>query len=471
MSKSIRQTVLPFKLEMMKNEDQLTSLGGLPLLHELYRKLNLPAVISQHIAVKEKGWTESELIESIIALSAAGGEHLSDMDILCADKGYQKVIGKDKLPSAKALERFLKRFHEEERMKPRPETGVAWVPEEGDALKGLGKVRGYLARDLIKKSKLETVTIENDATAVFSQKEECLGTYKGGTGYMPVVGSIAELGIVINDEFRDGNVPPSYGVAAFFEACLSMLPESVKHVRTRLDGAYYQHDLIELLEARKIEFSITGKKQKSILEWIEANPEQAWKPLMKITDQGHKASGREWLEMPWVSADGSQEQMRKRTHRYLITRKTQEQWELYKDKAIEEATLKERYEVIVTNMDWEGDRLIRWHYERGGTIEHVNKQVKSDVAGGVLPCGEFGANAAWWRLQCMTHNLVRALQLHALPEEFSRCRLKKLRLWLINIAGRVIESGRQVILKLTQGHPSFEIYSNARKLIAGLAVP
>ena len=144
--------------------------------------------------------------------------------------------------------------------------------------------------------------------------------------------------------------------------------------------------------------------------------------------------------------------------------------ELYKDNAIEEAALKERYEVIVTNMDWEGDRLIRWHYERGGTIEHVNKQVKSDVAGGMLPCGEFGANAAWWRLQCIAHNLVRALQLHALPEEFSRCRLKKLRLWLINIAGRVIESGRQVILKLTQGHPSFEIYREARRLIACLVV-
>ncbi len=134
-------------------------------------------------------------------------------------------------------------------------------------------------------------------------------------------------------------------------------------------------------------------------------------------------------------------------------------------------TRKDRYELIVTNMDWAGDRLIRWHHERGGTIEHVNKQIKSDLAGGVLPCAAFGANAAWWRIQCIAQNLVRALQLHALPEELSTCRLKKLRLWLFCIAGRVIKTGRQMIVKLCHGHPSFAIYRDARRLIADMAMP
>ncbi len=77
MSSSIRQTVLPFKLDlpagMMRKDDQLTGLGGLPLMHELYHKMKLPAVIGQYVQVKEKRWMESELIESIIALSVACG--------------------------------------------------------------------------------------------------------------------------------------------------------------------------------------------------------------------------------------------------------------------------------------------------------------------------------------------------------------------------------------------------------------
>ena len=131
-------------------------------------------------------------------------------------------------------------------------------------------------------------------------------------------------------------------------------------------------------------------------------------------------------------------------------------------------TEKDRYEVIVTNMGWEGGRLILWHYGRGGAIEQIHDRIKNDLAGGVLPCAEFGANAAWWRLQCLTWNLVRALQLYVLPDDFQNCHLKKLRLWLFNIAGKVVTHARQLILKLSEGHPIFEIYQKARLKIAVL---
>lgn len=107
--------------------------------------------------------------------------------------------------------------------------------------------------------------------------------------------------------------------------------------------------------------------------------------------------------------------------------------------------------MIATNRDWKGDRLIRWHYERGGSIEHVHDRVKNDLAGHVLPCAEFGANAAWWRLQGLAWNIVRAMQLEILPEEFRQCHLKRLRFHLFCIAGRVIRHARDLILKLSGG--------------------
>lgn len=467
MSKKVRQTVLPFKLEMTEKEDQLTSLGGLPLLHELFRKLKLPRVIRRRLKIKTRGWKEWELLEVLVALAAAGGEHMDDMSILQSDKGYQKVIGKKGLPSSKAVERFLKRFHDEGKCR-RPEGVTAWVPAESKALNGLGTISRHIARMLIKASGLETVTIENDATVVFSHKEEALGTYKGGIGYMPVIGSIAELGIVIADEFRDGNVPPAFEIKRFFKECEKALPETVKHIRTRLDGAYYNHDFMKYLEGREIKYTITAEKRNGLMRWIKALPDTAWKPLMKITDRGTVATNREWTEIDWVSANGTRKKMKERTKRYLVTRKVQHQWEMFQERAIEVVKEADRYEAIATNMDWQGDRLIRWHYERGGSIEQMNDRIKNDVAGGTLPCGEFGANAAWWRIQCIALNLIRTLQLHVLPEEFSNCRLKKLRLWIFCIAGKVIETGRQIILKLTHGHPSFEMYRDARIRIARL---
>jgi hypothetical protein len=198
------------------------------------------------------------------------------------------------IPSAKALERFLKLFHDDGQV--HPGEGVAWVPEETEALKGLARINRWFVKCLI---------------------------------------------------------------------------------------------------GHRIEFTVTGRLSSSIMEWIQALPEAEWKPLQMVTKDGMKESGREWAEMPWGSAQGSQADIRERVIRTVITRKKAHQWEMFKDEHVEAAE-KDRYEAIATNRDWEGDRLIRWHYERGGSIEHIHDRVKNDLAGHVLPCAEFGANAAWF---------------------------------------------------------------------------
>ena len=88
-----------------------------------------------------------------------------------------------------------------------------------------------------------------------------------------------------------------------------------------------------------------------------------------------------------------------------------------------------------------------------------------------MPSGEFGANAAWYRINCLAWNLIRILQIETLPESLQTCYLKKLRFWLINIAGKVIETGHQIILKLSGCLETFQIYKKAREKIAALEVP
>jgi len=283
----IAQTVLPFKLEEGNRDDEMTGLAGLPLVYEFIQRSGLRKQIRKHLKLKECGWSESELIETIIMLVAVGGEHLEDVRMLDSDKALQKLLGKRKkhsdlesqeaknamgaIPSAKALERFLKRFHEDNE---RPSEGIAGVPEETEALKGLAKINSWFVGRMIEQQKLKGVTIENDATDVESHKTGVLGVYKGGCGYMPVNGVIAELGLVGTDEFRDGNVTPSYDVISFFKKTLKSLPSSVEHISARLDGAYYNHELIKFMKKEKIEFTITGKLSPSIIEWIKSIPEK-----------------------------------------------------------------------------------------------------------------------------------------------------------------------------------------------------
>ena len=57
-----------------------------------------------------------------------------------------------------------------------------------------------------------------------------------------------------------------------------------------------------------------------------------------------------------------------------------------------------RYKVsgMVTNMDWEGEKLIHWLHKRCGKSEKVHAVMKDELAGGRLPSDDSGKNAAWW---------------------------------------------------------------------------
>ena len=93
---------------------------------------------------------------------------------------------------------------------------------------------------------------------------------------------------------------------------------------------------------------------------------------------------------------------------------------------------------LVTNLDLPGDELVWWSRHRCGKGEEVHGVLKSDLAGGRLPSGLFGANAAWWAISVLAFNLNSAMKRLVLGGQWvSRC-LKTVRFALIALPGRVI---------------------------------
>ena len=108
-----------------------------------------------------------------------------------------------------------------------------------------------------------------------------------------------------------------------------------------------------------------------------------------------------------------------------------------------------RYLAVVTNREGKPVELLRWHWQKAGTIELVHDVSKNELAARVPPCGRFGANAAWFRLSLLTYNVLSAMKSLALPADLSNARPKRLRFSLFTIAGRIISSGGKLILRIT----------------------
>lgn len=106
--------------------------------------------MGKHLRVKERerGYDEATMTESFVILNAVGGECFEDFQRLREDLGLSEMIGHG-IPSPEAARKFLCPFHEEEKMEQarqeRRGEQIAYIPEEGQALAGLGLVN----RDLV----------------------------------------------------------------------------------------------------------------------------------------------------------------------------------------------------------------------------------------------------------------------------------------------------------------------------------
>ena len=141
--------------------------------------------------------------------------------------------------------------------------------------------------------------------------------------------------------------------------------------------------------------------------------------------------------------DGDHQKDRPCVRRYLALRVRKRQGELFADGSMV------KHFAIVTNRESEGLALIRWHREKAGTVEHVQHVLKNELAAEALPSGKFGANAAWFRLNVLTSNLLSALKRLALPGDLSDARPKRLRFLVFNTVGTVIHHARRTLLRLT----------------------
>lgn len=67
-----------------------------------------------------------------------------------------------------------------------------------------------------------------------------INIYKGEKGYMTLVGHMAETGLVIGSEFREGEAAPAVGNLEFLQACKGTVPKGKKIPGMRADSAVYQ---------------------------------------------------------------------------------------------------------------------------------------------------------------------------------------------------------------------------------------
>jgi hypothetical protein len=215
------QGALPYKYEEEKQTSGMTALAGLPVYMDLASVMGLGDSIGKRLHVKIQGWTDEQIVTSLILLNLAGGDCVDDLRILEADEGFCRILRRIELkgltrkerretekrwrkekhrsvPSPSAVFRYLAAFHEDYARKE----GKAVIPPATELLSALERINADFIAAVLKGNPSCLATLDMDATLVATEKKHALFSYKGFKAYQPLNTYWAEQGLILHTEFR-----------------------------------------------------------------------------------------------------------------------------------------------------------------------------------------------------------------------------------------------------------------------------
>jgi len=440
----VGQGILPFVFEAAAQPMDLTARAGLTLVSEAMLALGLEELVGTRLEVRRRrrGFTAFDKLHALVLVQAAGGECIEDARVLAGDAGFLRLVNRP-WPSPDALHEFLLAFHDESEMRNRPAEG-AWIPEENGALQALAEVHREMVHRIVAPTTARRATLDLDATVIESHKREARAHYKGGRGYQPTAVLWAEQDLVVADQYRDGNVPAGMRTPEVARSAVAALPSGVQDRGFRGDSACYDEKLLKYLVREEIAFTISADMTPE-LRRLCTQADREWTLL--------EARPHERVDISEVVFTPGQWPKAASPLRYVALRIGPSQAALFSDSSKHLAVVSNRWELSAED-------LVRWHWEKAGTIELLHDVTKNDLAAGIPPSGKFGVNAAWYRINLLTYNLLTLLRRHALPARFRQARPKRLRYEVFTVPAEIHSHARQLTARL--GVPAL----NAEELIA-----
>jgi hypothetical protein len=403
------QSVLPFKLGI--TEEKLTAHAGLAIFGEFVHSTGVLQEVDKALAPPGSGvgYAPRRFMEPLMLMLHGGGRSLEDLRVIRQDLVLRDLLRMEEMPSSDAVGDWLRR------------------QGGGDGLEGLAAVNRLVVRRALRRDEIGDYTLDIDATQIVAEKEGARQTYKGERGYMPIVGHLAENGLVLGEEFREGNDSPGARNLEFIGQCVSQMPAGKRISFFRSDSAAYQAAVINWCEENGVRYAIGADLDEAVRGLIAAIPESAWQP---------HGEGQVAETVHSMNKTGA-------AFRLVVVRRPT-QGDLFNND-----DLGMRYTVIASNREESAPETVAWYNQRGDTSENRIKELKIGFGMERLPCGDFGANAMYFRIGALSYNLFVLFKLLALSPEWRHHQVQTVRWRLYQAAGRVVRHGRRLMLRVS----------------------
>ncbi len=407
------------------SDEALTAHAGLSLIGDFLQSAGWAGRLRQVFADRDfdTDYGSFRMALAVIGSIRVGGTRLTHLRELAIDPLFLRFARFERLPSERTLSRWLKDISEGYR----------------DRLRELLR---DIAFSTWAHGNLRRVTLDLDGTVV--RTGDCVDGAERGfnphhpkdPSYYPLTAHLAQTGQLLDVVNRSGRVHDSEGAVDRLRCLIDRVQERLGNVpiEVRLDGAFCQAPVLELLAACGVDFAM----KLPMWKWLD------------VRDRIRKRTS--WAKVH-ASVDGFSLRLRlkprKRTERVVVFRKRISgkpakdfQLELFQpDDGFYE------YSMVVTNK--KDSEATIWHFMAGrGAHEKTIGELKQNFAFASVVTNDWDANSTWQLLSALAHNLARDFQLKAglatvrkntrkRTYRYSFRSMRTLRFLLIHIPGRI----------------------------------
>lgn len=432
----------------------LTSYGGLELLRRYFRLLDLHRRLRRAFSSYGLGgdYGGGRLLLLIVALFVVGARRLEHLRYVAHDPLVARLSGLARIPTDRTVVNWLKQFTQE-------------------ALQAVIALNSELLYEQIERLGLSRLTIDVDGTVIRTGGKVAWAFrgfnphHRKDPSYYPLLAHLAQTGQILRLRNRPGNVHDSRGAAGFLRELIRELRGRFGRalpLEFRMDAAFFQRDILELLLREGCEYAI----KVGFWKWV------ALKPLVAARRHWHRINA----QLSYFETELSLEPW-DLTLRVVIYR-TRVQHESRKNFQLDLFSPDDghfEYSAVTTNKALSAPAL--WAFIAGrGAQEKTLGELKGEFALDVVPTNHYGANSAWQQLSVLAHNLMRSFQLHTLatPKRRSRKRtyaytlrsMRTLRFLLIARAGRLARLGGRQVLRLSWNPATQALYDRVSHALA-----
>ena len=408
----------------------LSNHAGIVMLREFADRLGVAAQLDEHLHVKARarGYTEAESLLALVWSQMLGGSCLSDLDVLRGDLGTQALLGLARVIAPTTAGEFLRKF-------------------DLGQITALRHQLSQLAERVRPWQQSQTVTLDFDPSIYAqcsSRKQGSRKAYNGELGYAPLFCFWAEEPELLYAHLLAGNRNPAGKLLWFWAEVQRRIPPG-RRVKARGDSAFYHWKFIEALAAADVTYAITADQTAQVLAQVSALPEKAWHSF----GAGTQAQVAEFCYAP----------ERQPSRRYVVKRAARRS---------KKGPSYWHYHVVVTNdLRSRPRQLMRWALKRC-TVENLIKEHKTGFALEKRPTNNYFANWAWLLLGELAFNLVAWFKRLILPEQYQHATIKTIRHHLLNVAGKIVTSGKQFFLLLSEHSFYQDVWAYALKRLADM---